>query len=574
MIDETLLADPRRCPSCAALLRPPVTACPACHLPLSGPTAGRLWTVSTEAARLLGERARLVGALRAEAERPPSRRTSHRRPVRAGAAPAAARPAGRRHPAAPEWTPRRVQNLLLALGVGLLGVAAVIFVAVSWGRLGVGGRAAVLTGVTALAFLGARTAHRRGLTATAEALSLLTVGLALLDCGGAWAADLFGLRDGRRPPRRRRLRRPRRGARGCRRARRADPRRCGVSAAVLGQLPVPLLAVHLADTLAPPRAVLAAAATLQTVALLGLAWLWPAGRRTDDARVVVGAGGGVAAGAVAVALSLGTAYGEDGSLVVGTALLLVLRRPGRRRRRRCDPRRSAAADGPAGLAAALAVAAVWAPVVDAVAGRWTAVALAGAAAALLARRLLVPAARRLAPGAVLLAAARPPRGRCPRADLGDGVTERLENVHLPWSTGLDDPTLVTTADWERSPSSSLVAAVVALAPLVLPQVGRGASARVVPAAGALWLAPAAVHAGYRTTLVRRPRRGAHVLLAAGVVALTRRDRGLVATTLAPAAGVLGLACVWSLAVEPATLVVLPVAAAVLAAGAAAALRGR
>ena len=54
MIDETLLADPRRCPSCAALLRPPVTACPACYLPLTGATAGRLWAVSTEAARLLG----------------------------------------------------------------------------------------------------------------------------------------------------------------------------------------------------------------------------------------------------------------------------------------------------------------------------------------------------------------------------------------------------------------------------------------------------------------------------------------------------------------------------------------
>src|SRR5215218_6648805 len=66
MIDETLLADPRRCPSCAALLRPPVTACPTCHLRLSGPTAGRLWAVSTEAARLLDERARLVSALRAE----------------------------------------------------------------------------------------------------------------------------------------------------------------------------------------------------------------------------------------------------------------------------------------------------------------------------------------------------------------------------------------------------------------------------------------------------------------------------------------------------------------------------
>jgi len=436
MIDETLLADPRRCPSCAALLRPPVTACPACHLRLSGPTAGRLWAVSTEAARLLGERARLVSTLRAEAQAQVPAFTPYVAPAPGPApAPAPALAGAAPLPATPEWTPRRVQNLLLALGVGLLAVAAVIFVAVSWGRLGVGGRAAVLTGVTALAFLGARTAHRRGLTATAEALSLLTVGLALLDCGGAWAADLFGLRD----------------AAGLLLAAGSTAlvaslaaagavavptRSMRVSAAVLGQLPVPLVAVHLADTSRHPGAVLATAATLQTVALLGIAARWPGGRRTDDARLVV-AGGGVAAGAVAVASSLGTAYGEDGSVVVGTALLLVLAGlAGVAARQR--PERSVAADGPAAVAAALAVAAGWAPLVDAVPGRWTAVALAGSAAALLATAVLVPAARRLAPGGVVLAAAvLPVVGALP--DLGDGITERLENVHLPWSTASTTP---------------------------------------------------------------------------------------------------------------------------------------
>ncbi|MGH8969437.1 MAG: hypothetical protein ACRDV1_05765, partial [Actinomycetes bacterium] len=70
MIDETLLADPDRCPACAALLRERPTDCPACHLPLQGPTASRLWQLSVEAATLLGERTRLIARLRAEAELP------------------------------------------------------------------------------------------------------------------------------------------------------------------------------------------------------------------------------------------------------------------------------------------------------------------------------------------------------------------------------------------------------------------------------------------------------------------------------------------------------------------------
>ncbi|HEX7187326.1 MAG TPA: hypothetical protein VF423_03810, partial [Actinomycetes bacterium] len=154
MIDEQFLADPSRCPSCAAQLRAPAERCPACRIPLQGPTAARLWQVSQEASALLAERSRLLAALRTGASGPASPAYEETVAVTpAASAPAApgtwtptAPPAARR----PEWTPRRVQNLLLALGVGLLGVAAVIFVAVSWGRLGVGGRAAVLTAVTVL----------------------------------------------------------------------------------------------------------------------------------------------------------------------------------------------------------------------------------------------------------------------------------------------------------------------------------------------------------------------------------------------------------------------------------------
>ena len=86
-----------------------------------------------------------------------------------------------------------MQNLLLALGVLLLAVAAVIFLVVSWGVLGVGGRAAVMTAFTAIAAAGATVAARRGLSATGEAVATLTVGLGLLDAYGARSAGLADL---------------------------------------------------------------------------------------------------------------------------------------------------------------------------------------------------------------------------------------------------------------------------------------------------------------------------------------------------------------------------------------------
>ncbi|MDQ1687296.1 MAG: hypothetical protein QOK42_271, partial [Frankiaceae bacterium] len=50
-----------------------------------------------------------------------------------------------------EWTPQRIQNTLLALGALLLTIAGIVFAAVTYDRLGAGGRAAVLIALTALA---------------------------------------------------------------------------------------------------------------------------------------------------------------------------------------------------------------------------------------------------------------------------------------------------------------------------------------------------------------------------------------------------------------------------------------
>ncbi|MBW8172268.1 hypothetical protein K0651_04290 [Ornithinimicrobium sp. Arc0846-15] len=85
------------------------------------------------------------------------------------------------------------QRLLLATGVVLVFVAAIIFLAVAWGRIGVVGQVAVMAMLTALAAGGAFAASKRGLSASAEALGVLAGGLLLLDIIAAPSLGLAGL---------------------------------------------------------------------------------------------------------------------------------------------------------------------------------------------------------------------------------------------------------------------------------------------------------------------------------------------------------------------------------------------
>ncbi|MBO0514283.1 SCO7613 C-terminal domain-containing membrane protein [Streptomyces beijiangensis] len=81
----------------------------------------------------------------------------------------------------PETSPPNAQNVLLTLGAVLLTVAAIAFTLVSWGHLGIGGRAAVLAAVT-LAALGAPVVLlRRSLASTAESVAGLGLVLTVLD---------------------------------------------------------------------------------------------------------------------------------------------------------------------------------------------------------------------------------------------------------------------------------------------------------------------------------------------------------------------------------------------------------
>lgn len=127
-------------------------------------------------AQLLTRRAWLVAALQPKAPDAPRWSTPPLGHGWAGAqswgtVPKAAKPSA----------PRSAQNVLLTLGGLLLTVAAVAFTLVSWGSMGIGGRAAVLALVTVAALAAPALLLRRKLAATAEALAALALVLTLLD---------------------------------------------------------------------------------------------------------------------------------------------------------------------------------------------------------------------------------------------------------------------------------------------------------------------------------------------------------------------------------------------------------
>ncbi|TDQ54815.1 SCO7613 C-terminal domain-containing membrane protein [Actinorugispora endophytica] len=212
-----------QCPDCSAPLAPGTPFCHACGLPLTGPAASRLGQVMTRIQRLEYERHALytqrdalVRELRAvrdamlAARRRPAPPFPGPAPAPVGASPppalagtatgagaplpsAPAAPAARPAPAprAPrrprrELSARSVQNILLGLGGLLVAVAALVFTVVTWSDLGVGTRALILGGSTALTAYAARPLHRRGMGATAETVGALAAALVCLDGVALW----------------------------------------------------------------------------------------------------------------------------------------------------------------------------------------------------------------------------------------------------------------------------------------------------------------------------------------------------------------------------------------------------
>jgi hypothetical protein len=158
-------------------------------VPTADAARARVWEIDTALTHLdgrrhelLAERGRLMQVLQAA--------TTGRAAAPAGQAPWGAPAPGAMAPVRQEWTPRRVQNLLLGLGALLLAVAATVFGAVTYDRLGIGGRAAVLLALTAVAALAAPRLRTRGLGATAESVAAVTLALAALD---AWGLRRLGV---------------------------------------------------------------------------------------------------------------------------------------------------------------------------------------------------------------------------------------------------------------------------------------------------------------------------------------------------------------------------------------------
>jgi hypothetical protein len=175
-------ADTSVCPDCRSTLPTAPFRCPTCGLPLQGFLASQLLSTLREADDLLAR-------LRASAVAP--------------AAPSTATPGPRLDPDLPPMPVARpparhglqgasVPKILLGLGAVCLLVAAVIFLAVAWTWLGVGGRTAVLLVMTVATGAGGLALGRRGLRVAAEALVAVALGLVALDVVGADNAGWFG----------------------------------------------------------------------------------------------------------------------------------------------------------------------------------------------------------------------------------------------------------------------------------------------------------------------------------------------------------------------------------------------
>jgi hypothetical protein len=293
--------------------------CPTCALVLRGADARRLWEVSVAAASLLAERERLIERLR-RMDAAPAVEPVVAAPPRAPA-PAAPAPVKtpRPSPRMRESSRAEVQNVLLGLGVLLLAAAAVIFTVVTWGRLGIAGRAAVLAAITVLAGAASVLTLRRGLKATAEATAVLTVGLLLLDAYAVRAAGLAGLDEV--PPR---------GYWAVALA--------AVAGVLAAAVPVhPLVSVRLAAVVLGQLPVFVAASLLTEIQASTVFVMQSAGAaflarrlRGDDVRFCLGAGAAIAfaVGAIpAVSLTYG-AHGADalrpvGVLALATAAALI-----------------------------------------------------------------------------------------------------------------------------------------------------------------------------------------------------------------------------------------------------------
>ena len=422
-----------------------------------------------------------------------------------------------------------VQTLLLTLGGLLLGAAAIVFALVAWRSMGIGGRAAVLAAVTAVALAVPVALVRRRLVGTAETIAAVGLLMALLDTYLARRLDLADLAGLDGAPYAAGVLAV--AAAGWAWYGRALPALRGPlpTALALAQFPLPL-AVAPADD-----ARLVGAALLVTAAA-DLVLLRYAGRVTRVVALVGGSVSWLAAALTGLAASFDTRLDLPAAalLVAAGALAFV-----------AAPALGAAADVATVLGvltgAAGVVAVLRAGLDDVGAGGLLAVTLVGvvvAAGTRLVRRpgAVVAAGFLLVPGLI---------GTAYAALTGLGLP--LATAEAPW-TGVADPSLPDL------PPALLAVAVLTAAGLAL-AAPAGRSVLTLPgpvplgtaaAVAVALIAPVSFALPYGVTLG-----GIAALVLAAAVA---------GRTSAPFAGVTagfgGLLVLWSLAYRPATLVVL------------------
>jgi hypothetical protein len=172
-------ADASVCPNCRGRIDQ-ATRCPHCGLDLATHEIQQAWQALVVADQWV-ERAKDVQASGTPFDSRPASSTATQPP---------------QHPPATAQPQRRsisTGSVLLGLGAAFILVAGSIFISVSWGSLGVLGRALVLLAVTALIGLLGRFVTRRGLRASSEAVWSVFLGLLTLDWFAARDQGLAGL---------------------------------------------------------------------------------------------------------------------------------------------------------------------------------------------------------------------------------------------------------------------------------------------------------------------------------------------------------------------------------------------
>lgn len=195
-VDEgmTRYADPTRCPDCGSAIVFQAPACSSCGLPLRGAVAQRLFETLTVADRLLVE-LRASSLAPVAPTQPPVPVGAPSGSLGAGPPPQAPMPAATPRPGS-RLSAASVPKILLGLGAACVLVAALVFLAVTWSVMGVGGRTATLLVLTVVTGALAGWMARRDLRGAAESLALVSLGLLTLDVFGAenagWLGDLDG----------------------------------------------------------------------------------------------------------------------------------------------------------------------------------------------------------------------------------------------------------------------------------------------------------------------------------------------------------------------------------------------